>query len=144
MSISSWLRMWQCHTYSQPKLMVLFVIGRGQRVALRVGVEEHRSGEPAGIIGLSGRTELGTSKGTCGMIGRSATMVSSSGLIRTVSFQPFSFASFGMMMLSHVTRLSTWTSYRWKWIGWVSTPLWVTRQICVPSVASLIGVILTS
>ncbi len=66
--------------------------------------------EPRGIIGLSGRTELGTSKGTCGMIGRSATMVSSRGLIRTVSFHPFSLASFGMMMLSHVTRLSTWTS----------------------------------
>ena len=37
-------------------------------------------------------------------------MVSSSGLIRTVSFQPSSFASGGMTMLSHVTRLSTWTS----------------------------------
>jgi hypothetical protein len=44
------------------------------------------------------------------MMGRSAMMVSSRGLIRTVSFHPFSLASFGMMMLSHVTRLSTWTS----------------------------------
>ena len=66
--------------------------------------------EPIGIIGLSGRTELGTSKGTFGMIGRSATIVSSSGAIRTVSFQPSSFGSGGMMMLSHVTRLSTCTS----------------------------------
>ena len=60
-------------------------------------------------------------------------MVSSSGLIRTVSFQPSSFGSVGMMMLSQVTRLSSWTSNRWKWIGCVSTPLWVILQICVPS-----------
>ena len=63
-----------------------------------------------GIIGLSARTAFGTSKGTCGTTGRSATMVSSSGLIRTVSFHPSSFASGGMTMLSHVTRLSTCTS----------------------------------
>ena len=37
-------------------------------------------------------------------------MVSSSGLTRTVSFQPSSLASGGMMMLSHVTRLITCTS----------------------------------
>ena len=61
---------------------------------------------------------FGTSNGSVGMIGRRATIVSSSGLIRTVSFQPSSFASGGMMMLSQVTRLITWTSNRWKWIGW--------------------------
>ena len=48
------------------------------------------------------------------------------------------------MMLSQVTRLSTCTSYRWKWIGCVSTPLWVMRQIWVPSVALEMGVTLTS
>ena len=42
-------------------------------------------------------------------------------------------------MLSQVTRLSTCTSYRWKWIGWVSTPLWVIFQICVPSLPSLMA-----
>ena len=47
-------------------------------------------------------------------------------------------------MLSHVTRLTSCTSYRWKWIGCVSTPLCVMRQICVPSVALEMGVILTS
>ena len=77
---------------------------------------------------------FGISKGSTGMIGRMATMVSSSGLTRTVSFQPSSVGSGGMMMLSQVTRLSTCTSYRWKWIGCVSTPLWVNFQICVPSV----------
>lgn len=69
-------------------------------------------------------------------MGRTAMMVSSSGLTRTVSFQPSSVASGGMMMLSHVTRLSTWTSLRWKCSGWVSTPLWVIFQICVPSGAT--------
>ena len=83
---------------------------------------------------------FGTSKGSVGMIGRRATMVSSSGLTRTVSFQPSSFASGGMMMLSQVTRLRTCTSYRWKWIGCVSTPLCVIFQICVPSSAEEIGV----
>ena len=27
MSFSSWLRMWQCHTYSQAKLTTVFVVG---------------------------------------------------------------------------------------------------------------------
>ena len=65
---------------------------------------------PNGIIGLRGRTAFGTSNGTFGMIGRRATIVSSSGLIRTVSFQPSSLGSVGMMMLSHVTRFTIWTS----------------------------------
>ena len=73
------------------------------------------------------------------MIGRRATIVSWSGLMRTVSFQPSSMGSVGMMMLSQVTRFSTCTSYRWKWIGWVSTPLCVIRQIWVPSVADEMG-----
>jgi hypothetical protein len=50
---------------------------------------------PSGIDGSSRRMLLGRpphSSGICGMIGRSATMVSSSGLMRTVSFQPSSVA----------------------------------------------------
>ena len=82
---------------------------------------------------------FGTSNGSVGMIGRRATIVSSSGLTRTVSFQPSSDASGGMMMLSQVTRLRSWTLNRWKWIGWVSTPLWVIFQIWVPSAPELIG-----
>ena len=46
----------------------------------------------------------------CGTIGRSATIVSSSGLIRTVSFQPSSLASGLRMMPSQPTRLMSWTS----------------------------------
>ena len=60
---------------------------------------------------------LGTSKGTMGMIGRRAMIVSSSGLTRMVSFQPSSDASGGMMMLSHVTLFRIWTLKRWKWNG---------------------------
>ena len=63
-----------------------------------------------GIIGFSSRMLFGTSNGSVGTIGRRATIVSSSGLTRTVSFQPSSVGSGGMMMLSQVTRLSTWTS----------------------------------
>jgi len=66
--------------------------------------------EPAGIIGFSRRMLFGISNGSFGITGRRATMVSSSGLTRTVSFHPSSLASGGMMMLSHVTRLITWTS----------------------------------
>ncbi len=60
---------------------------------------------------------FGISNGTVGTMARMATIVSSSGLIRTVSFQPSSDGSVGIMMLSHVTRLSTCTLNRWKWIG---------------------------
>ena len=88
---------------------------------------------PSGIIGLSSRTLLGRSNGSVGITGRRATIVSSSGLTRTVSFHPSSFASGGMMMLSHVTRFRTCTSNAWKWIGCVSTPLCVIFQIWVPS-----------
>ena len=67
-------------------------------------------------------------------------MVSSSGLMRTVSFQPSSLASGGRMIPSQPTRLRSCTSKRWKWIGCVSTPLCVIFQIWVPSVATEIGV----
>jgi hypothetical protein len=91
--------------------------------------------KPAGAIGFSGLTLFGTSNGIVGMMGRSATIVSSSGLILTVSFQPSSSGSGGMMMLSHVTRLITCTFHRCQWIGCVSTPLCVIFQIWVPSSA---------
>ena len=52
----------------------------------------------------------GTANGRVGTIGRRATIVSSSGLTRTVSFQPSSVGSGGMMMLSQVTRLRICTS----------------------------------
>src|SRR5664279_578086 len=94
---------------------------------------------PAGSIGLSSRMLFGTSNGTVGVIGRRATIVSSSGLVRTVSFQPSSLASGGMMMLSQVTRLISWTLNRWKWIGWVSTPLCVIFQIWVPGAPELMA-----
>src|SRR5512139_1925377 len=98
---------------------------------------------PSAIIGLSSRTLLGKSKGSVGIAGRMATIVSWSGLTLTVSFHPSSVGSGGMMILSHVTRFSTCTSVAWKWIGWVSTPLWVIFQICVPSSAVAIGVTFT-
>ena len=108
MSISSWLRMWQCQTYSQPKLTSWLVMAA---VGLPAGsMLLNRFVAPVGIIGFRLRIALGTSNGTCGTIGRRATMVSSSGLTRMVSFQPSSPGSVGMMMLSHVTRLSICTS----------------------------------
>ena len=53
---------------------------------------------------------FGMSKGTFGITGRRAMIVSCSGLIRTVSFHPSSVASGGVMMLSHPTRFKTCTS----------------------------------
>jgi hypothetical protein len=47
-------------------------------------------------------------------------------------------------MLSQVTRFSTCTSNAWKWMGCVSTPLWVIFQICVPSPATAMGVASTA
>jgi len=129
--------MWQCHTYSHPKLVRVLTIGS---VGLPfASVFLNPIVKPSGSIGLSGRSLLVTSNGKTGMIGRSATIVSSSGLIRSVSFQPSSLASGGRMMPSQPTRLMTWTSKRWKWIGCVSTPLWVIFQSCVPSLATEIG-----
>src|SRR5512147_1265409 len=53
MSISSWLRMWQCHTYSQPKLTSLLRMGA---VGLPFGsMLLNPTVEPVGIIGFSGR-----------------------------------------------------------------------------------------
>ena len=73
--------------------------------------------EPCGMVGSSRRTLSGTPKGSLRSIGRMATMMSSSGFIRTVSFQPSSFASGGWIAPSQPTRLITCTLNRWKWIG---------------------------
>ena len=48
--------------------------------------------EPIGMVGSSGRMLSGTPNGSLGATGRKATMQSSSGFIRTVSFQPNSLA----------------------------------------------------
>ncbi len=111
MSISSWLRMWQCQTYSQPKLVRTLVIGGFMGFAnastlLNIAVE------PSGIIGLSGRTLSGSPKGIFGMIGLKATMVSSKGLTLRVSFQPSSLRSGFLMIPSQPARFSTCTSKR--------------------------------
>ena len=125
--------MWQWKTYSSPKFTNWLVIGSvgfpcGSTLLNPVAA-------PCGIIGFSMRTLFGRSNGRLGTTGRKATIVSSRGLIRTVSFQPSSVGSGGMMMLSQVTRLISCTSKAWKWIGCVSTPLCVIFQIWVPSVA---------
>src|SRR4051794_24839015 len=76
MSISSWDRMWQWYTYSQPKLTSAFVTV----VTLPFGSTISPLGSmsaPSGIIGLSGRMLFGTSNGRVGTIGRSAMIVSS-------------------------------------------------------------------
>ena len=67
-------------------------------------------------------------------------MTSSSGFIRTVSFQPSSLGSGGLIAPSQPTRLITCTLNRWKWMAWVSTPLCVIFQIWVPSVSDPIWV----
>ena len=93
-SISSWDRMWQWYTYSQPKLTSWLTT---LAVGLPCGsVLKNPAVEPVGIIGLRLRMEFGSSNGTWGTMGRRATMVSSSGLMRTVSFQPISFGSGGI------------------------------------------------
>src|SRR5450759_2770066 len=82
MSISSWLRMWQCHTYSQPKSTISFEIGAiglpFESVLLNpASVPFGPFRDPtacSGIAGFSGRQLSGTPNGTVGTIGRTATM----------------------------------------------------------------------
>jgi len=110
MSISSWLRMWQWYTYSQPKLMRWFTTGKtGSPFGSKISSSRYMT-SPSGKAGFIGRTLLGTSKGTSGMIGRRATIVSSSGLTRTVSFHPISLFSGRRFMPSQPTLLSNCTS----------------------------------
>ena len=89
--------------------------------------------EPSGVVTSNGRMLSGSPKGSFGVVGRIATMMSSSGFMRTVSFQPTSFGSGFRIAPSQPTRLMTCTLNRWKWIACVSTPLCVIFQIWVPS-----------
>ena len=66
MSFSSWLRMWQCQTYSQPKLATSLV---DRSIGLPSGsMLVKPSVEPIGSAGSSGRKLLGTLKGR--LVGR--------------------------------------------------------------------------
>src|SRR6185369_3471360 len=87
------------------------------------------TGEPGGSVGSSRRVLAGSENGSVWLTGLNATMASSSGFILTVSFQPISLSSGGLMAPSQPTRLITWTLKRWKCTGWVSTPLWVIFHI---------------
>src|SRR5450756_147304 len=84
MSISSWLSMWQCHTYSHPKSTISFAIGAIGLPAASVLLNPAsvpfgpfgpftEPMAPIGIAGLSGRTLSGTPNGRVGTIGRTAT-----------------------------------------------------------------------
>ena len=140
--------MWQCHTYSHAKSTISFTMGAIGLPFASVLLNPASMPSapfceplaPMGIMGLSGRLLSRIPNGSVGAIGRTATIVSSSGLTRTVSFHPSSVGSGGMMMLSQVTRLMTCTLYRWKWSGCVSTPLCVIFQIWVPSAPDAMGV----
>ena len=63
-----------------------------------------------GNAGFKGRMLSGTVKGKNMRAGLRATIVSSNGLILTVSFHPISFGSGRYMNPSHPTRLSSCTS----------------------------------
>ena len=128
-SISSWLSMWQCHTYSSRSPSRVF----GTVTACPVSGSNVLIGEPTGMDGSIGRMESGSLNGRTGICGRRATMVSSSGCMRTVSFEPISPGSGAYFAPSQPTRLTSCTSNRWKCTGWLSTPLCVIFQICVPS-----------
>gem|GEM_PF-6624977 len=66
-------------------------------------------------------------------------IASSSGFIRIVSFHPTSFAAGAVTAPSQPTRLMSWMSVMCQCMAWVSTPLWVTFQIWVPSFRLPIG-----
>ena len=88
MSFSSWPSRWQCHTYSQPKLVITLVVpaatGAPGNGAMGVKFTE----EPAGIVGSSRRLLSGIVNGSVIAAGRIATIMSSNGFVLMVSFQP--------------------------------------------------------
>ena len=136
MSFSSCPSRWQCQTYSQPKfvtalvtVMALPVVGSNVLMTAFVG-----------SVGSIGRQLSPSLNGSFGVEGRIAMITSSSGFIRRVSFQPSSFGSGGLIAPSQPARLTSWTSIRWKWMAWVSTPLWVIFHNCVPSLVLPTGV----
>ena len=68
----------------------------------------------AGMLGFGERMLSGTPKGSLGSTAAERDDMSSSGFIRTVSFQPSSLGSGGFTAPSQPTRLITWTLNRWK------------------------------
>ena len=88
---------------------------------------------PAFMLGSSSRTLSPSFQGRVGTNALTARITSWPGFMRTVSFQPSSLGSGGRSVPSIATRLITCTLNRWKWMAWVSTPWWSTRQIWVPS-----------
>ena len=110
MSISSWLRMWQCQTYSQPKSYMMLVTGSGLASPVCQSTLLKPIPESSGIEGFSGRRLLAMPKGSAGARGLTATTVSMSGLILTVSFHPSSFGSGSRIWPSQPTRFTTCTS----------------------------------
>lgn len=132
-SISSWPRRWQCHTYSHPKLNSWLVTDTGFQSG-----HNHMNQEvsPAGIAGFKSLILSGTQKGTFGAIGLIATIMSSRGFILTVSFHQSSLASGAFITHAQSTLFMTCTLNRWKCIAWVSTQLWVIFHICVQSSAT--------
>ena len=104
-SFSSWPRIWQWYTYSQPKLTRWLTTGAWAPVGSR---PVNPCVEPSARCTSSGRIEFGTSHGIFGVIGLIATIVSINGGVVTVSFQPSSLGSGGNTTPSHLTRLSTW------------------------------------
>src|SRR4030042_1419757 len=67
MSFSSWPRMWQCHTYSCPKLAMMLTVGVSSSGCPVFGLMLVKpSKEPSGIAGFRGRMLLGTGKGSLG------------------------------------------------------------------------------
>src|SRR5512146_2765453 len=98
MSISSCARMWQCQTYSQPKLVISLTTVTG---LLPVSILAKPGAlfallAPMGSVTSNGRTLLGRLQGRFCFIGFKATMMSSNGFIRTVSFQDTSLSSGGL------------------------------------------------
>jgi hypothetical protein len=100
--------MWQCHTYSQPKFLTSLTTVAGLPVSGSTCVKP--VGTPSSCDGSIGRTLNGRpNPGVSGFFARMATMMSSSGCIFTVSFQPSSFGIGGFTVPSQPTRLITCT-----------------------------------
>ena len=95
-SFSSWPRIWQCQTYSWPKLVITLVTVTGLPSG---SMSAKPIGESGAMVGSRYRTLSGTVNGTVDALGRRATIASSPGFTRKVSFQPVSLASGGRMVM---------------------------------------------
>src|SRR3954470_10621398 len=83
MSFSSCPRMWQCQTYSQPKLIFALLTAAGL-LSGSMFVNSTVDWKPTGCVTFIGLELFGTANGRVCLKGRSAMMTSSSGFIRTV------------------------------------------------------------